>query len=200
MRFKIHQQDTYSRGQLLIRSLFGWFYILIPHTILLAIFGLWMGILHFLSFWVILFTGTFPRSWFDYHVKMIRWDLRLQAVIFNLSDEYPPFGLDAEFPQIEFDVEYPENISRGDVLVRALFGIFYIALPHAFLLLFRMIATQILVFFSWWAVLFTGEFPRSWFDFIVGTLRWSTRLNCYLYLMTHEYPPFTGRELASENA
>lgn len=200
MRFNIHQQDTYSRSQLLIRSLFGWFYILIPHTILLAIFGLWMGILHFLSFWVILFTGTFPRSWFDYHVKMTRWDLRLQAVIFNLSDEYPPFGLDAEFPQIEFNVEYPENISRGDVLVRALFGIFYIVLPHAFLLFFRMIATQILVFFSWWAVLFTGEFPRSWFDFIVGTLRWNTRLNCYLYFMTHEYPPFTGRELATDNA
>jgi len=128
----------------------------------------------------------------------MRWDLRLNAVLFNLCDAYPPFGLDAAYPDVEFDVEYSDRVSRSDVLVRFLFGAFYIVLPHVFLLIFRSIATQILVFLSWWTVLFTGQYPKSWFDFNVGTLRWSARVNCYLLFLTHEYPPFTGQDLAKE--
>ena len=57
-----------------------------------------------------------------------------------------------------------------------------------------MIATQFLGFLAFWAVLFTGEYPQSWFDFNVGTLRWATRVKIYMGNMTDEYPPFSGKE------
>jgi len=51
---------------------------------------------------------------------------------------------------------------------------------------------------AWWVVLFTGQYPKGWHEFNVGTLRWSTRINMYMAFMTDDYPPFTGKELESD--
>ena len=198
--FKIHQQSTYSRSHLLLRTFFGWFYIALPHLFLLFFASIWGAILLFLSFWTILFTGKYPRSWFEYQVKLKRWELRLNAVILNLSDDYPPFGLDAEYPPVEFNIDHPEHVSRSSVLLRALFGALYVGIPHGFLLMFRIFFVQILMFLAWWAVLFTGEYPKSWFEWAEGTLRWDARVNCYLMFLTQDYPPFTGEIVEGENA
>ncbi|ADR21670.1 membrane protein [Marivirga tractuosa] len=196
LTFDIKHQDRYSRGELLLRSFFGWLYIQIPHLFLLFFVGLWGAILRFISFFIVLFTGRYPESFFEFQVQLIRWQTRLNARIFNLADDYPPFGLDAKDEYIAVDVKYPERISRGLVLLRAFFGIIYVLIPHAFVLFFRLIWCQILVIIAWWVVLFTGEFPKSWHEFIVGTLRWQTRVNLYMWYMTDEYPPFTGKPLA----
>ena len=66
--------------------------------------------------------------------------------------------------------------------------------------MFRGIATQVLVFIGFWAILFTGECPQFIHDFNVGTMRWSTRLNLYLMFMTDQYPPFSGKELGGNTA
>ncbi|MGJ3236981.1 DUF4389 domain-containing protein [Marivirga sp.] len=193
LTFEIKHQDRYSRGELLLRTFFGWLYILIPHVFLLFFMSLWGAILGFIAFWVVLFTGRYPQSFFEYQVKLIRWNTRVQARISNLADDYPPFGLDAKDEYVNVDVKYPERISRGLVILRVLFGIIYVIIPHAFILFFRLIWTQILVFIAWWVVLFTGEFPKSWHEFIVGTFRWQTRVNLYMSYMTDEYPPFSGK-------
>lgn len=193
MKLNITHQETYSRGELILRSLFGWLYIMLPHLFLLTFVGLWAQILRFISFWVILFTGRYPQSMFEFQVKFMRWNLRLNARLWNLSDDYPAFGLDATDNYTEFEVDYPERIDRGMVLVKAFFGAFYVALPHAFILVFRMIWGQILMFLAFWSVLFTGEYPPAWHRFNVETLRWSQRVNLYLAYMSEEYPPFSGR-------
>ncbi len=154
---------------------------------------IWGLILSFIAFWVVLFTGRYPQSFFEYQEKLIRWNTRVSARMFNLADDYPPFGLDARDEYVNVDVQYPGRISRTSVVLRAFFGVFYVGIPHAFILFFRFIWSQILVFIAWWVVLFTGEFPASWHEFIVGTLRWQTRVNLYLAYMTDEYPPFSGR-------
>jgi hypothetical protein len=195
LTFDIKHQERYSRGELLLRTFFGWLYIAIPHVFLLFFMGLWGAILGFIAFWVILFTGRYPQSFFEYQVKLIRWNTRLNARLFNLADDYPPFGLEAKDEYVTVDVKYPERISRGLVLLRLFFGAIYVIIPHAFILFFRFIWTQILVFIAWWVVLFTGEFPTSWHEFIVGTLRWQTRVNLYMSYMTDEYPPFSGKPL-----
>lgn len=198
MKLRIKHQESYSRGELLLRSIFGFLYIMIPHAFLLFFFGLWGAILNFISFWIILFTGRYPESFFEYQVKLMRWQLRVNARAYNLSDGYPEFGLEAEDEYTDFDVKYPENLSRGLQLVKLLFGFIYVLIPHAFLLYFRLLWNMILLFLAFWVVLFTGKFPESWHEFTVGTFRWSMRINLYLGYMTDTYPAFTGKELPGE--
>jgi hypothetical protein len=76
MRFDVAQQDAYSRAELLLRTLFGWLYIGAPHFIVLFFVGIWSAILHFISWWVILLTGRYPASFFEFHVKVLSWNMR----------------------------------------------------------------------------------------------------------------------------
>jgi hypothetical protein len=192
MTFEIIRQESHSRGELLLRSFFGFFYIMIPHFFILMFVGIAAGILSFLSFWIILFTGRYPESWFEFQVKYMRWTIRLNASLFNLIDGYPAFGLNSQHENVKFEVEYPENISRGSVLLRFFFGWLYVGIPHGFILLLLTQAAFFVSFIAWWAVLFTGKYPQSMFDFQVKYLRWSQRVSLYLAYMTQEYPPFSG--------
>lgn len=198
MKLKVQLQESYSRGELLLRTLFGFFYIALPHFFILFFVGIWGAILAFIAFWIVLFTGKYPKSMFEFQVGLLRWSLRLRARLNNVSDGYPAFGINAtdEFTQLE--VEYPERISRGLVLVRLLFGVFYVYLPHGFILFFRTIFVGILVFLAWWIVLFTGKYPESFHNWVVGQIRWGTRISLYMGYMSDKYPAFTGDELPEE--
>jgi hypothetical protein len=148
----------------------------------------------FISFWAILFTGSYPESFYEFQVKVMRWSTRMNLRLYNLADSYPAFGLNAEDDSFTLDVPYPETLSRGMVIVKALFGVIYVGIPHGFVLIFRMLWTAILSFLAFWAVLFTGSYPESWHEFNVGTLRWGLRVNLYLRFMSDDYPPFSGKE------
>lgn len=194
MKLTITHQDSYSRGELLLRTFFGFFYILIPHGFVMMFVGIWSAILSMLTFWVALFTGTIPRSWFDFQIKFQSWGLRLNATLMNLIDGTPAIGVNGTNDKVSLEVNYPESVDRLSVLLRGLFGAIYVGIPHVFCLMFRMMWGQILFVIAWWVVLFTGEYPESWHEFQVGTLRWQTRLNLYLAYFTNEYPPFSGKE------
>lgn len=194
MKLTISHQETYSRSELLLRSFFGIFYIMLPHMFILMFIQMWASILQFISFWIILFTGRYPESFFEFQVGMLRWNIRLNARLYNLVDGYPAFGINATDDETSLEVEYPEQLSRGTALLKFFFGIFYVLIPHGFILYFRLIWGLILNFLGFWAVLFTGEYPKNWHRFQVETLRWTTRVNLYMMFMTDEYPPFTGKE------
>ncbi len=194
MTLTIQHQDSYSRGELLLRTLFGWLYIAIPHGFVLFFMSIWSSILTFIAFWAILFTGKYPQSFFEFQVGLIRWNIRLSAVTMNLIDGYPAFGISSTDEKVNLQIENPESLSRGLLLLKILLGWLYVALPHGFVLMFRMLATFVLMFLAWWVVLIAGTYPQSWHNFNVGTIRWSTRLNLYLQLMSDDYPPFSGKE------
>ncbi len=193
MTLTIKHQDTYSRGELLLRTIFGFLYIGIPHFFLLFFVSIWSAILQFISWWAILFTGRYPQSFFEFQVAVMRWNIRLNARLMNLSDGYPAFGIHANDDQTSIDVPYPESLSRGLAVVKLLFGAIYVGIPHGFILLFRLIWGYILTFIAFWVVLFTGKYPESWHQFNVNTIRWSTRVNIYLGFMNDKYPPFSGK-------
>ena len=90
---------------------------------------------------------------------------------------------------ISLRVDYPPKLSR----LKTLFRIFALV-PHWVVLFFLAIACGIVMFVSWWAILFTGRYPRTLFQFVTYCFRWETRLNGYSYLLTDKYPPFTGNE------
>jgi hypothetical protein len=192
MQLKINYQDSYSRTELLLRTFFGWLYIIIPHAFCLFFLAIWSGILQFITFWVILFTGKFPESFFEYQVKYLRWGIRLNTRVLNLLDGYPAFGLDVEDENIHFEVPYIDQSDRGTVLLRALFGWLYVLVPHGFILFFVGIVVQIFAFLAFWIVLFTKKYPEDFHKFNINYLRWSTRVNLYMMYMTDTYPPFTG--------
>ena len=198
MFFRIRHKEMYSRGELLLRSFLGIFYIVLPHIFILMFLAIWNAILSVINFWIILFTGKYHRSFFDFQLKFLRWNVRLNASMNNLVDGYPAFGLDSSHPDIYFEVPYPKELSRGQLLIKTFFGIFYVFIPHIFILYFRMIWGAILSFLAWWVVLFTGNYPKNWHEFNVGTMRWMNRLNVFMYNMNQEYPAFTGKELPSE--
>ncbi len=194
MTLTIKHQESYSRGELLLRTLFGWAYIVIPHTFLLCFISIGTSFLGFLAFWVILFTGEYPQSWFEFQVKAMNWSLRYSASVLNLVDGYPAFGLSGEHEGVKLEVPYPAGVTRGSLLVRTLFGAIYVGIPHMFLLSFRLFASSFLNLIAWWAVLFTGSYPESWHKFNVGTLRWGLRVSLYMNYMHKDYPQFSGQE------
>jgi len=199
MKFIVKHQDSYSRGELLLRFLFGPFYIILPHAIVQMVLMIGLMFIKIATFWIILFTGKFPRGMFDYNVKMMRYSLRVTARNMNLADGYPAFGLNGTDTSTDFDVAYQEEVSRGSMLLRALFGGIMV-LPHMIVLVFRMIGVLFINFLAFWIILFTGAYPKGMFDFVIGTLRWNFRVSCYLSYLTHDYPPFTSAALPGEDA
>ena len=107
MKLTVTHQERYSRGELLLRTFFGWIYIMIPHAFILMFMGLWGAILQFVAFWVILFTGKYPQSMFEYQVGLIKWSVRLSARLYNISDGYPAFGISASDDHTDVTVAYP---------------------------------------------------------------------------------------------
>lgn len=199
LTFEIKHQDSYSRGELLLRSFFGWLYILIPHAFLLMFFSIWVYIAAFLAWWIILFTGKTPDFFYEAILGYYRWSTRLSARLFNLSDGYPSFGpsgvddkTTVDFPLI--------HIGRGQLLLRSFFGWLYMGIPHIFCLYFRLIGTYVLVFLAWWVVLFTGNYPAGWHKFNVGSLRWQTRIGLWFMWLYETYPPFSGAPDQMEEA
>jgi hypothetical protein len=155
--------------------------------------GIASFVLGFISWWAVLFTSHYPPSFFNFQVAMLRWSTRLNARLLNLADGYPAFGTEAIDEKIVLNIAYPQSLDRGILLLRLFFGYIYVLIPHAFCLFFRMIGMYIVVFIAWWVVLFTGKYPKGMHEFVVGTLRWATRVNVYMSFLTDKYPPFSGR-------
>ena len=94
----------------------------------------------------------------------------------------------------QLSVEYPEKLSRGWLLLKVFFGWLYVGIPHGICLGLYGIAVGVVTFIAFWAILFTGKFPKGMFDFVVGFYRWSNRVGAYLSLLRDEYPPFSGEQ------
>lgn len=95
---------------------------------------------------------------------------------------------------VAFTIAYPEKLSRGVLLLKTFFGWLYVAIPHGIALAFYGLAAFVVTCIAWFAILFTGRYPRGMFDFVVGMIRWQMRVNAYLFLLTDTYPPFGGKE------
>lgn len=198
MKIAIRHQESYSRGELLLRSFFGFLYIAIPHGICLMFLGLGAQLCTLLAFFIILFTGSYPKGMFDFVVKVQRWGFRVNARMLNLSDGYPAFGLDAHDNNSVFDVTYNEKSNRLTVLLRFLLAPLLL-LPHILCIIFIEIGALICILLAWFIVLFTGKYPVGMHGFVTGFLRWVMRIQAYMLFLTDTYPPFTLEETDKVN-
>ena len=141
-----------------------------------ATFG---GLVTFTPLLLILFRQKYPRWWFDWN--------RVGAYLALLNDQYPSTD---EHQSVRLELPYPDakqDLNRWLPLVKWL-----LAIPHLIVLLFLWIAAFFVVIFAWFAILFTGRYPRGLFDFVVGVGRWTNRVTAYAFvLVTDQYPPFS---------
>ncbi|NIA23736.1 MAG: DUF4389 domain-containing protein [Proteobacteria bacterium] len=93
---------------------------------------------------------------------------------------------------VKFDLTYPESLSHGKLLLKTFFGWLYVGILHGIILAFYGIWVDILLFISWWAILFREKFPESMFKTIVNYIRWCFRIGTYVNFMSNVYPPFSG--------
>jgi hypothetical protein len=135
---------------------------------------------------MILFRKKYPRWWFDWNLELSRFSGRVHIYMSLLDDKYPSTD---DHQSLRLDVRYPNaetELMRGMPLVKWL-----LAIPHYVVLFFLGVAAFVVVIVAWFAILFTGRYPRGMFDFVVGVQRWAWRVAGYAFLMaTDEYPPF----------
>ncbi|VXC12254.1 DUF4389 domain-containing protein [Aeromicrobium sp. 9AM] len=205
VRVTAELDDNLSRWLWLVK----WF-LAIPHYLVLCVLWLAFVVSSIMAFFAIVFTGRFPRALFDFNLGVMRWTWRVTFYAYGAlgTDRYPPFTLSdvAGYPA-HLEVDYPERLSRGLVLVKW----WLLALPHYLVVAFFVsggifaagAATDhpqpflfsgglvgLLVFIARLALLFTGSYPRSIFDLVIGLQRWALRVAAYAALMTDAYPPF----------
>jgi len=218
LRLEGRLDDRPSRWMWLVKWL-----LVIPHVIVLAFLWIAFVVLTVITFFAILFTARYPRGIFDFNVGVLRWTWRVGFYSYSAlgTDRYPPFTL-ADVPDYpaRLEVEYPGPLSRGLVLVKW----WLLALPHYLVVgVFAGGAWAginaagddwawtsgggligLLVFIAAVVLLFTGRYPRSIFDFVMGMNRWCFRVCSYAALMTDAYPPFRldmgGEERARDAA
>jgi len=134
---------------------------------------------------MLLFRKKYPRWWYDWNLEFLRFGNRIGVYLALMDDEYPSTD---EMQAAHLNFAYPdaERLERGLPLVKWL-----LAIPHYFVLFFLSIGVFFAVIFAWFAILFTGRYPRGLFTFVEGTLRWHNRVVGYAFtLVTDEYPPF----------
>lgn len=192
LTFNIQHQEQYSRGELLLRSFFGIFYMALPHIIVMYFYMIYVFILTFVAWWVILFTGKTPEFYYQATLKLNRWSTRLSARMMNLCDGYPAIGPNGSDDKTQ--VDFPLiHVGRGQLLLRSFFGWIYVGIPHGFMLYFRYIGAMFVTIAAWFVVLFTGKYPANWHSFVTGTYRWGMRVSLYLSFLYEQYPPFSGK-------
>jgi Domain of unknown function (DUF4389) len=134
---------------------------------------------------MLLFRKKYPRWWYDWNLEFLRFANRIGVYLALMDDRYPSTD---ERQAVNLDFPYPdaERLERGLPLVKWL-----LAIPHYFVLFFLSIGVFFAVIGAWFAILFTGRYPRGIFSFVEGTIRWHNRVVGYAFtLVTDQYPPF----------
>lgn len=148
------------------------------------------GILFFPVLLLIVFRQKYPRWWFDWNLTMTKFTTRIETYALLLRDEYPSTD---EEQAVHLDITYPNvgtELNRWLPLVK-----WALAIPHYIVLAFLLIGVVVAWVIAWFAILFTGRYPRGLFDYMVGVLRWGIRMQAYAWLMTTDkYPPFSLSE------
>jgi len=180
----------------------------IPHFIVLFVLWIAFLVVSVVALFAILLSGRYPRRLFEFNVGVLRWSWRVGFYSYSAlgTDRYPPFTLKdvSDYPA-RLKVEYPASLSRGLVLVKW----WLLALPHYLIVAVFVggvwtattgASTEwiwssgglvgLLVLFAGIVLLFTGRYPKSLYDFVLGMNRWVFRVAAYAGLMTDVYPPF----------
>ncbi len=175
-------QQSYVRFLPLVKWL-----LLVPHYFALFFLAIGAAIVGFISFFAVLFTGSYPRGMWDYMVGFYLWTLRVTAYLLLMTDRYPPFSLSrTEDDNVFLMAEYPSSVERWRPFVAWLLIIPYLIVASLILAVAQV--CSILAFFT---IIFTKRIPEGIFDIMRVALNWQMRANLYSYWLSTKYPPFS---------
>ena len=145
------------------------------------------GVIFLPTLLMILFQQKYPKWWYDWSLNITKFGGRVVSYFALLTDVYPSTD---EEQNVHIDIAYPDvkkDLNRWLPLVK-----WFLAIPHSIVLFFLGIAAGVCIVIAWFAILFTGKYPRGIFDFVVGVYRWGLRVMSYAFmLITDKYPPFS---------
>lgn len=170
---------------------FAWL-LAIPHFIVLYIVGIAAGVCTLIAWFCGVITGRIPNGLLGFIAGYHRYQLRVMTYLYFMRGSYPSFSLNSEMidprtdPVTAIDFAPSEKRSRLTIFFRLL-----LVIPQMIVLYIVSIAAGVVTFIAWFAVIILGRWPSGLLDFVLGVLRWSTRVSAYLSLLTDEYPPFS---------
>lgn len=144
------------------------------------------------SWFTILINGEHIKGIRDFSLYYLRWRARALAYMALFVDPYPPFG-DGPYAVSVDVIDPPVPRDRVTVALRLL-----LAIPHLLVLFFLLIGWLVTSVIAWFAILFTGSYPPSFYPFGAGVMRWVLRVEAYLLLLVDDYPPFVLDERGVE--
>jgi hypothetical protein len=174
------------------RPLVNWV-LVIPQLFVLYVLRAVAGILAAVSWFYILFTGSLPDTFTNFQAMYMRYELRTYTFWVFMEEEYPPFGFEmtpgdpGDDPRVH--VEFTPQLTDRNRVTTA-FRIFLI-IPHLIVLFFLGIVASVLTLIAFFAVLFTGRWPKGMQTFALNVMEWYLRVQTYYLLLTDEYPPFS---------
>jgi uncharacterized membrane protein HdeD (DUF308 family) len=182
VRLNIEYTEPLNRWLPLVKWL-----LLLPHYIALFLMAIGAYLALIYAFFYTLFTGRYPRGVFDFVLGVMRWAVRVNAYYYLMTDVYPPFSLNPEPDNpAQLEIDYPEDgVDRWRPLVQ-----WFLAIPYLIAASIINYIAQVLVFFAFFAILFTRRFPKGMFEIVEVSLRWLLRGYAYAGFMTTRYPPW----------
>ncbi len=177
----VEYPESPNRWLILIRWLLA-----IPHLIIISVLQYVAEVFAFIGVFVILFTGRYPEGLASLVEGWMRWTNNAYAYVLFL-DKYPAFSWnDGDYPAVTTRVQRPLEYNRWLPLVKWL-----LAIPHYIVLAVLQLIGVVAVVWLVLGVLITGRYPQGAFDYIVGVMRWTTRVYAYVFLLVDDYPPFS---------
>jgi hypothetical protein len=171
------------------RPLVNWI-LVIPLSVWLLVLSLGAAVVAVAAWFSILLTGRMRDSWGDYQMAVLRYQWRINAFLYAWTETYPGLATPAgyidpgDFPAVLYCAR-PQQRNRLTVALRLL-----LIIPQYVVLYFVSIAAGVVLLVAWLVVVVTARWPAGMRRFVIGYLRWSSRVAGYVLLVTDEYPPF----------
>ena len=128
----------------------------------------------------------YPRWLFAGVSGALAYIARFQAYALLQTDKYPSFDLDSSPVALTFADPPSGELSRWRVFLWKL----VLLIPHFFVLGALQAALFVVTVIAWFAILFTGNYPRGLFGFATGVMRWHYRVAAYFFSLNDRYPPY----------
>jgi hypothetical protein len=163
----------------------------IPHLVWLYILNAVAGLVVFVAWFVVLFTGRLPEGMGTFVAGVHRYQWRVFTFVMFLRQPYPAFGLPSGYAEPGGDpawlqISQPGEFSRLNVLFRII-----LAIPQFLFGIVLGIGLWVAMIVGFFAVLITGRWPEGLRRFVAGVMFWGIRVNAWYTLLTDTYPPFT---------
>jgi len=185
-----HEAENRNRLTTFFRGI-----VAIPWQIVAYLWGIAAGVVTFIAWFALLFTGRYPQGMYDFNAKYLRMYTRTNGFYYLATDQWPPFHGDPDdsYP-VRVGVAPPkEEYSRMKVLFRIIIGI-----PVYFLALIQGLIALVVTIIAWFAILFTGRFSEGLYNPLRSALAYTTRAGAYFLLITEDYPPFSYDEATEQ--